>query len=512
MPSAPGDISGAEIEFRRGELRFLFEYTNHFVSLAEVRFKDINNNIITAVNNNIITDPNGNYILGNIEETFPGGVLTFDLNDMDFVDMSMTAGDKLTSIEYIGGAYFVAGRYNSQAIVRELSQTGTGYVNAGNEFLEVVSSQDIVNDMEYYDNIGNPLIYLTGRYETPGFFGGGLPMPFGSYDAFVIGMDPANLSAGTGGFEEAPGANDDAEGLEIDYFEIPPASGDYDIYVTGVYRGDLNIWGIGGDPTTPNAFVSRIEDDGTNFTYGWTFAYQTTGLDEARGTGVIVEPNTERLYAVGEIEAPGGTTISDQNGSVSITVGGGGKDMWAVELDRSSGFGNWLAGGLDANNHVNGVAAHNNDAFVGGHSNTPVDLFPNDPTWPVSPVINIGQSGDSDLFVARIGDLSGGSGVFYKNDPNAVKSSQYEIIDEDWGVQIFPIPSNGQLRIKLKSTQQENWQYELYNTVGSLIKVSSKMDPFNIDHFVDWSDLSPGLYLIRVTQGKKFTTQRIVIN
>ena len=212
---------------------------------------------------------------------------------------------------------------------------------------------------------------------------------------------------------------------------------------------------------------------------------------------------------MGEISA---TDVEDQAGSVSINMNGG-IEMWAVEIDIfNDGEGHWIAAGYEPDNFVNGVAAYNNDAFVAGYSTTPVDLFPSDPSWPVSPVINTGiNTGARDQFIARIGDLYNSNGVFYKKDPESVTSNNELTEKKSWDVQLMPNPSSGQVRILLEGGGDHEWEYEVYNAAGGLMKSSGNINAGNFDQYLDWGDLSPGLYLVRILQGDNTSTKRLMI-
>lgn len=520
-------IEGVDIEFRDNELRMLFytadEMTGTFLPEIEVLDKTSTGIRFGSGNFESLSASSGNYMVGSLEE-LPNGNVT--VNDLNPVDIALTTGnnDEFTSIEYIAGDYFVAGRHAGGAYITQLIFGSIGLLTTyeedpSNHYQESPNNDEIINDIEHYEfMIGNPHIYVTGKYEQANFFNGTLPAAPGDYDVFIGALDYTALPAGFnnlgGVFNNWASAQTSAEGIELDYMES--LTHEYDIFVTGVYEDDLNDWGLTATISARNAFVAKIVDDGSSLDHEWTYTFNGgsgTGFNSATGTSVIIEQTIPRLYAAGEAVSD---VLEEYNGSTDVTLNSVGVEMWVAEIELPGGPGLWLAAGKSGDNNVRGIAAHDNQAFVGGYSSNDIELIPNVTSWPVSPIIPTGFNNNWDLFVARIGDFPGsGSGQFYKRDPDDLTESN----DDFWSepetaphkVNIMPNPTSGNIQVELISPDNESWQIEVYNSTGSLVLATEQISGNTGIYQGNWSNLSSGLYLLKINQGAFVTTKRLVI-
>lgn len=278
----------------------------------------------------------------------------------------------------------------------------------------------------------------------------------------------------------------------------------------------MGDWGLSATIVAPNAFVAKIIDDGASLSHDWTYTFNGgsgTGFNSAVGTSVILEQSSPRLYAAGEAVSD---VLEEYNGSTDVTLNSVGVEMWVAEIELPAGPGLWLAAGKSGDNNVRGIAAHDNQAFVGGFSTNDIELIPNVTSWPVSPVIPTGGNNNWDLFVARIGDFPGsGSGQFYKRDPDDITENNESIWSEPetapHKVNIMPNPTSGDIRVEFISPDNEPWEVNVYNSVGSLVLTTEKINGNTGIYQGNWSSLSSGLYLLKINQGAFVTTKRLVI-
>lgn len=167
-------------------------------------------------------------------------------------------------------------------------------------------------------------------------------------------------------------------------------------------------------------------------------------------------------------------------------------------------------------NFVRGIAGHDNQAFVGGYSSTNINLSPTPGGWSIPSLIPLGIGGGNDMFLARIGDFPGsGSGQFFKRDPEDVNKNDENVWSEPesqkWEVNVMPNPSSGNITVQLQTNSDESWQIEVYNSTGSLVLNTGEMQSGNTVYQNNWSSLSPGLYLLKISQGSETATKRLVI-
>ena len=76
---------------------------------------------------------------------------------------------------------------------------------------------------------------------------------------------------------------------------------------------------------------------------------------------------------------------------------------------------------------------------------------------------------------------------------------------------MYPNPSNGEFTLKF-NTSDENVNLDIFDLAGRVIhtKTYNNVSGF-FDENISFSNMATGIYLIRVVNGSKFTTQKIVI-
>lgn len=83
-------------------------------------------------------------------------------------------------------------------------------------------------------------------------------------------------------------------------------------------------------------------------------------------------------------------------------------------------------------------------------------------------------------------------------------------ISDESGISVFPNPSNGELSLNLGTLSAENVNIKVYDELGNLVKTSYNISSENEVHF-DFTDLSSGIYLIKVEQGDESYIRKVSI-
>jgi hypothetical protein len=84
-----------------------------------------------------------------------------------------------------------------------------------------------------------------------------------------------------------------------------------------------------------------------------------------------------------------------------------------------------------------------------------------------------------------------------------------QLMNTENTIDIFPNPSNGIFTIRTQTANNEEQYVEVYNMLGAKIHSSfkSKLSAYTID----LSNQSKGVYFVKVYQGEKCTTRKIVV-
>jgi hypothetical protein len=78
----------------------------------------------------------------------------------------------------------------------------------------------------------------------------------------------------------------------------------------------------------------------------------------------------------------------------------------------------------------------------------------------------------------------------------------------DFGIFVFPNPSNGKFNLTSKSKNGKNYSVAIYNVMGKLIKQFE----WNGDNTtIDISSYQSGIYLMKISNSKEFEIKKIII-
>jgi hypothetical protein len=81
------------------------------------------------------------------------------------------------------------------------------------------------------------------------------------------------------------------------------------------------------------------------------------------------------------------------------------------------------------------------------------------------------------------------------------------MLGDENGMEVFPNPSNGLFSIKHESNQQQT--IEIFNLTGE--KIYSKTNNFKATNDIDISNSPKGIYFVKIYDGEKNHTEKIVV-
>lgn len=82
----------------------------------------------------------------------------------------------------------------------------------------------------------------------------------------------------------------------------------------------------------------------------------------------------------------------------------------------------------------------------------------------------------------------------------------------DKGIQVYPNPSNtGIVNLKFDFEQKQNVTLEIYNVLGARISTVTLGEIGNYDFKLDMSNYNDGIYMIKCSNGKDYTTKKVTI-
>lgn len=242
----------------------------------------------------------------------------------------------------------------------------------------------------------------------------------------------------------------------------------------------------------------------------------TTSSLSAQGTETFDNsPLSGSTYTTGSFTGNGGIEWSyvasrDENGDSN----GAGIDGKALMLRRSSDNSAVSATGIP-----NGIGDFSVTLYKGftGSGNRQVELFINGTSQGTSVAFDDADDKDKYTFTVSGININGAFDLEIRN----ITSKQVIVDDITWSefgatlstksfnqldVSVYPNPvTNGEVFIKSSNSEEKN--VEVYNILGRRL-ISTKI---NANDKVDVSNLNAGIYLLKINEGDKQLTKKIVI-
>jgi hypothetical protein len=313
------------------------------------------------------------------------------------------------------------------------------------------------------DAFGN--VYTTGMFKSSVDFDPGpgtYSLNGGIYgDIFVCKLSAAGSFVWAISF----GGTGDDRGHSI----LTDVSGN--IYVTGYFKGTAdfdtgpgtaNLTSVGG---TGDVFILKLDMSGN---YTWAKGFGTAQSDY--GNGIALD-NSGNIYTTGSFSGAGDFDPGPDSTVLSCATGY--NDIFISKLDNSGNF-MWAYNLGDTEVDVgNGITidASSNILTTGSFMLSPdFDLGP--------ATYNLNCMGSPDIYVLKMG-----------SGPLGINGNTAEDL-----ISIYPNPANDKLNVTVSFAGNKK-QLEIYSMTGQRI---CKMELANGQSFIDISNMSKGIYLIKI--------------
>ncbi len=254
------------------------------------------------------------------------------------------------------------------------------------------------------------------------------------------------------------------------------------IYITGFFQEMIDFDpGIGIFNLAPaigsDIFISKYDSSG-NFL--WVKGITATYGGTDRSIAIDAQDN---VYTTGNFQ---GTIDFDPGIGVFNMVSNGDRDIFISTLDSSGNFLNALnMGGITADFGLSVTVDNQNNIYSTGSFSGTADFDPG------AGLVNLTSNGPNDIFVLKLNQDFSLSTVDIKNRGN---------------ISIYPNPTSDQLMIKSNLIINE---VKIMGVTGKTVK-EIQLNP-NINA-IGVSDLSKGIYFIRLSDGKKSVTTKFIKN
>ena len=321
------------------------------------------------------------------------------------------------------------------------------------------------------DGTGN--VFATGSYTGTADFDPGNTTTFNmtasaNKDIFILKLD----ASGNFGWAKSIGGDNDEEGYSI-------AVDGSNVYTTGYFNGTVNF-GTGANLTSQgyDIFVSKLSSNGT-----FVWAKKTGGSIADYGKYIAVD-TSGNVYTTGYFN---GTVDFDPGAGTYNLISKGGADIFISKLNSSGNFvfARQFGGTSGDQGYFLTVNSSNNLYMTGFFSNT-VDFDPGSST------VNLISGGLYDVFVLKLNVSTG-----------------IEIIDNSFGIFIFPNPSDGHIIIKQNNALYKKYFLSVRNVQGQEL-ISEKII-CNKTSSLDLTNLADGIYFLNITTDKESFIKKIII-
>lgn len=226
-------------------------------------------------------------------------------------------------------------------------------------------------------------------------------------------------------------------------------------------------------------------------------------------TTVIPISTTGNVTYNSIINVPGGGAITDVNVTINIT------HTWDADMDifLVSPAGTLVElttdNGSLGDNYVNTVFDQQATTLITAGSAPFTGLF-----IPEGNLSNLNGEDAAGNWTLRVTDDAGGDGGSLNSwileicvePPLSVGENQFD------GFSIYPNPNHGEFTIKLNSFSGNNINVEVYDIRGRSIFNDSYGNVTNFNQLINLNSVQSGMYLVKVSDGKRETIKKIMID
>jgi len=343
---------------------------------------------------------------------------------------------------------FVAKQDTSGNVLWAKSFVGTGHVEVGKIVLDL---------------LGN--IYITGEFWDTVSFGDTTLSCFNVYNVFVAKLDNSGQTIWAKNFGEgSPEANHYSRGSSI------ALDTGNNIYVTGNFKGVLmaDTNPVNSYEGYSSPFVFKTNNSGELL---WVKGFEATGISNT-GSEVTTD-NLNNVYVVGTF---GGTILLNNNTSFTAS---GVYDGYVLKMDNLGNI-EWAGkfGGIGNDSASDIVVNTEGDLYVTGIFRYVVQFG----------TYTLATEGASNIFLLKLSE----EGLSINNTE-----------PQKWST--YPNPVKDFLTIEF-TDNTEKTSIEIFNILGQKIKTFENVS--NAEN-LDLSDLTPGIYLLKINHNGAIQTIKI---
>jgi len=134
------------------------------------------------------------------------------------------------------------------------------------------------------------------------------------------------------------------------------------------------------------------------------------------------------------------------------------------------------------------------------------------PASPLSVFNDLEVNGDWKILIADF--YNGDTGVFNNWSLDICFDTEVPLSTEDFGLSnfsIFPNPNNGEFTVKLNSTSNNNIEISVYDMRGRSLFNNSYKNTSAINQTINLNHVQSGMYLVKVSDGTRSATKKIII-
>lgn len=119
------------------------------------------------------------------------------------------------------------------------------------------------------------------------------------------------------------------------------------------------------------------------------------------------------------------------------------------------------------------------------------------------------DSPNSRIMVEAVGN------IFFNVNLRAFQIQEQLSVDDNElanNIEVFPNPNNGSFNIRLRNSQSEKVLMEMYDLGGRLIHTQSLENIGETNNTINLTNLSTGIYMLKITDGNREATKKLILN
>ncbi len=272
-------------------------------------------------------------------------------------------------------------------------------------------------------------------------------------------------------------------------------------YVASLNPNTLYYWRVTSSNQCTTASPSSV--------FSFTTASITCGSYTATDTPIAISPVGAGLSYTSTISIPENFPINDINIKINI------QHTWVNDLDVSLTSPTGTVVVLSSNNGADGADNYTNTVFD-QQATTPITSGSAPFTGSFIPEGNLSLLN---------GQMSGGNWTLtvvddFNLDGGSINEFTIQLcVEGTLGIEehelsefiIFPNPNKGEFTIKLNSTSNSNIKVDIFDIRGRIIFADIYRNNSQFNQTISLNNVQAGMYLVRVTDGDRHSTKKIIV-